>query len=203
MWTNYFDDIVVFNLPSRTDRLLESMEQFEQYNIPVRRYEAIVDESNGAEGLRKTLVKYFTECVENKRQNVLVFEDDVLFKEDPNPIMDKVVTQIPIDYDCIFLGCQVTNSFVKAHSENLLLLRQAYSTHAVCYSLKAMKDILAMGITAPIDNWLASNFQNRNNSYAIRPLLATQRAGYSSIGHAWIDWDKFITPKFNEHLRNI
>lgn len=54
MWTEYFDEVVLINLDKRVDRLLETAEELEKYNIPYKRIAAI-EHKNGAIGLLQKL----------------------------------------------------------------------------------------------------------------------------------------------------
>ena len=58
-WTNFFDGIYVLNLRHRTDRLLHITEEMEKYDIGFELVTSIENE-NGAEGLRQTVVKLFS-----------------------------------------------------------------------------------------------------------------------------------------------
>ena len=74
-WLSFFDEIFVLNLSKRQDRLLEITEHFEEYEIPFKRIESI-ENSNGAEGLRDTMLLIFEDAIDKGRENILVFEDD-------------------------------------------------------------------------------------------------------------------------------
>jgi GR25 family glycosyltransferase involved in LPS biosynthesis len=202
MWTEYFDEVVVLNLDKRVDRLLETAEELEKYNIPYKRIAAIEHE-NGAEGLKITLENILKDAVERKLSNILIFEDDVLFKENPTHTMEQVIKQTPEGWHIIYLGGQVSAGFHYKHSPNLFQLDTCYATHAWAISLEGMKQILSYGLYAPIDNCLVDGVQKMQKCYITYPLLATQRAGMSNIGGQFIDWDRFITPKYNEKLSQL
>jgi len=103
-WTNYFDKILVLNLRKRTDRLMEVYSEMEQYNIPFELVTAIENEQQGAEGLKETMQLIFEDAIKHNFQRILVFEDDVEWVRDPNPIMEEVVKQFPDNFHLIFLG---------------------------------------------------------------------------------------------------
>ena len=71
-WISKIDEIVVLNLPEREDRLIQFTAMMEEYKIPFRRIEAI-KKDNGAEGLRDSMVKLFTEALSKRHKNILVF----------------------------------------------------------------------------------------------------------------------------------
>jgi GR25 family glycosyltransferase involved in LPS biosynthesis len=200
MWTEFFDRIVVINLPKRLDRLLEVTEEMDKYNIPFELVDGMTSELGGAEGLRLTVEKIFKESIEKEHKNILIFEDDVVFVENPNSFMDEVVKQLPENYDIVFLGCQCTKGMNYRYSPNLLQLDGAFATHAAFYSLQGMREIINNGLKAPIDNYYVSDIQTLQRCYVTFPLLATQRAGVSSIGNTYIEWDKFITPRYYQKL---
>jgi len=202
-WTEFFDCIYLVNLTKRVDRLLEATEQLEKYNIPFKRVSAI-EKDNGAEGLRDTMLLIFNEAIEQKYENILVFEDDVLFlDEDVNGVMDKVVEQLPKDYRLLFLGAQYSNGFTHFQSPNLLPVTKAFATHATCYSVLAIKEILSLGMHYPIDNWMVTDIQTRGRCYGTYPLLATQRAGYSDIAKNDISWRAFIDGRYMQKIAEL
>lgn len=201
-WINKIDAIYCINLLKRDDRLLEFVEQAEKYRIPFQRYSAI-EHSNGAIGLKMTMEKLFTECLEKGYEHVLVFEDDCLNVEGVeifHDTMNKVMNNLPPNYVMIFLGCQLTGEIKYFHSPNLLKGTRMYSTHAVLYSKRGMMEAISQGISHPIDNWFVNNLETLNESYAVVPLLCSQREGFSDIGQSEISWRPFIEPRFNQKL---
>jgi hypothetical protein len=96
MWTDFFDKILVINLPSRTDRLLQIAEELYKWGIPYELVNA-TPHDNGAEGLRITVEKIFRDAVAANLKSVLIFEDDSMFVDscgNPNDTMEQVVKQL-------------------------------------------------------------------------------------------------------------
>ena len=204
-WIDFFDEIYVLNLEKREDRLLEITSHFEEYQIPFKRVSAVED-SNGARGLRDTMVNMFNEAIKKDYENILIFEDDAQFvvgKELVDDTMNKVVTQLPSNYLMCFLGGQPTGGFNSFYSENLLPVVKYFSTHSVAYSKQGIKEIMARNFDYPIDNWYVSDIQSLGNCYAIDPLLCTQRGGFSDIGHNEINWTPFIVPKHQQEINKL
>lgn len=205
-WVSKIDRIVLLNLNIREDRLLESAEQFENYSIPYERVTAIHDPEQGARGLRDTMKLVFEKALQDGIDNLLVFEDDVKFVQGVevfDDTMNKVMEQLPENYDMCMLGCQPTGGFSHFFSPNLLPVQKAYSTQAVLYSKKGMKEIMGKDFGYPIDNWFVDEIQIAGHSYCTYPLLASQRPGHSDIGHNFINWDVFITPKFEQKINEM
>jgi len=198
MWTDFFDKILVINLPSRTDRLLQIAEELYKWGIPYELVNATPHE-NGAEGLRITVEKIFRDAIADNLNSVLIFEDDAMFVDscgNPNDTMEQVVKQLPPTWQILYLGAQCTNGFKAKPSNNLLLLDMAFATHAWAISLDGMKEILAAGLESPIDNSIVKTVQPNGHTYITYPLLCTQRPGYSDIGRTEINWQPFIEQRY-------
>lgn len=202
-WYDKIGRIVVLNLAHREDRLLFFTEQAEKYDIPFERVEAIQDKIQGARGLRDSMVRLFNEEIAKGTEHLLVFEDDCLMVADEvtfKDTMEKVMEQLPSDYDMVFLGCQITNRISHFRSANLIPVTNAFSTHAVLYSLQGMKAVIALDLGYPIDNFLVEKLQPLGRCYCTYPLLASQLAGVSDIGGQFINWDVFISPRFEQRI---
>ena len=198
MWTDFFDKILVINLPSRTDRLLQIAEELYKWGIPYELVNA-TPHDNGAEGLRITVEKIFRDAIADNLNSVLIFEDDAMFVDscgNPNDTMEQVVKQLPPTWQILYLGAQCTNGFKAKTSSNLLLLDMAFATHAWAISLDGMKEILAAGLESPIDNSIVKTVQPNGHTYITYPLLCTQRPGYSDIGRTEINWQPFIEQRY-------
>jgi hypothetical protein len=202
-WTKFFDRIVLINLPTRNDRLLKSLNELDAYKIPFELYEA-TKLQNGAEGLQQTMLKLFKECIESGVENLLVFEDDIdIIDPSINEIMNEVLKQLPNNYDLLFLGVQPSKGFSNYHSKNLLPLVGGYGTHAVAYSLNAMKFCVNVGMRYPIDNWLVDELQTRGNCYCTYPMLCSQKEDVSDIGGVFISWKPFLEVKYQQEINKL
>jgi len=205
-WQRYFHHIFCINLKKRTDRLERVQYIFQEYGIDATIYEGIECEK-GAVGLVLTMKKLFTECLDNGIDRVLVFEDDVKMLHDPytfHNTMNKCVEDLKrVDWQQFYLGTQHPKPFFRWETENILPVELAFSTHAVAYGKRAMEAAECAFIDEPIDNWWVREFQKYNLSFCSYPILCTQEAMYSDIGNDYIDWDVYITPTFERHVRPI
>lgn len=204
-WQNKISRIVVLNLPERDDRLLDFAKQAEQYNIPYERISAIKD-TQGAKGLRDTMVLLFNDCISMGLENCLVFEDDAEIVASPpvfDDTMNKVVSQLPGNYWMCFLGCQITGSISHYHSPNVIQATMMFSTHAVLYSLQGMKEIAGRDFKYPIDNFYVSDIERYGHSYCTYPLLCSQKPGYSDICQNEISWVPFIDAKYQQKINEF
>lgn len=205
MWTDSIDKIFLINLAKRTDRLLQSIEQLNKFNIKYERVEAI-EMKDGAEGLRLTMLGIFEKAIENNWQNILVFEDDMdILEPDFNEIMDQIVQQFPPGFDMILLGgqlCKLPEGFYWTH---LLKVKGAYATHAVIYSLSCIKEIMRLGMESPIDNWLVSHLQVRNLTFMAFPMLISQIVSKSDIYSDCesMDWKEHLEIKYYKRIEQM
>lgn len=198
MWANFFDKIYVINLAKRTDRMEQAKNQLDKYNIPFERFEAIED-VNGAEGLRLTMIEIFTNAIRSNYKNILLLEDDLdVIQPEINSIMDNVVKDIPSNYDIIYLGCQLCRTPSEWYNENLLRVQSAFATHAAMYSLQAMKKILERNFFSPVDNCICQYVQPENLCFAIYPILISQIPSKSDIykDQECMDWRKYLQDKY-------
>lgn len=204
-WTKAMDKIYLINLAKRKDRLESATKQLNQYGIPFERVEAIENE-NGAEGLRLTMIKIFKEAIKKKYKQILVLEDDIdIIDSNINEVMGNVVNEIPEDFDIVYLGCQLCAVPIARFSQTLLNVKHAYATHAAIYSLKAMKAMIAGKITAPVDNFMVRTLQNEGNTYATFPILISQVVGKSDIysDKDIVDWKPFLEQKYWEMVNSM
>lgn len=204
-WPSFIDNVYLVNLAQREDRLLESAKLFEEYEIPYEVFPAIKD-TQGARGLRDTMLKIFNDTIEKKYENILVFEDDVKFIEDKitfHDILNKAIKQLPENYHILYLGGQPTGGYSHFHSPNLLPAIKYFATQSVIYSKQGIKEILGLGMDFPIDNWLVDVVQPMGFCYAIHPILCSQREGFSDIGGNIMDWHPFIEPRHNQKVAEI
>lgn len=201
MWHDYFNKIIVINLPEREDRLLETSTLLNEYEIPYFVFEA-TKHTNGALGLVSTMQRLFSNCIMLGYERILVFEDDVRFlepKESFNSIMDKCVDGLKsTDWGLFYAGVQLARPFTGKLTDNLFRINCGYSTHAVAYSRAAMTYFVNANVTEPIDNFFVREFQPRHPCYCAYPLLATQRTNYSDICKEEVNWDKYISGNYEK-----
>lgn len=190
----------------REDRLLDSAKILEEYEIPYQVFPAIQDKEQGARGLMNSMLAIFDEALTNGYENILVFEDDVKMVEDKitfHDVLDKAIKQLPGNYHLLYLGGQATGGYEYWHSDNLLPAVKYFATQSVIYSKQGIKEILALGMKYPIDNFIVEELQPMTRCYAIHPILCSQRDGFSDIGGQPMNWDVFITPRHNQKVAEI
>lgn len=207
MWTNFFDITVVINLNKRKDRKDYIAAELGKYNIP-HFYWIATENPNGKLGICQTMIYLFEFFLATGKDKILVFEDDAEFLIDPNNVMDKVVQQLPQDFHLLFLGANVFKPFKAKYSENLLLLNEAISCHAVCYSKAAVEIILprykemlqGKSIFRQTDMALNHYVVKLGKSFCTYPLLCTQRSDFSDIEKRKVNYQNLLINRYNQQL---
>lgn len=203
MWQQFFDRIFVINLKKRKDRLLDIFDEMERMDIDFELVTAIENEENGAIGLRDTVLQILEDAKKNQYESILIFEDDCVFtvdKETLDSTMAGAISQLPFDWQILYMSAQCSMGFTHRVGSNLLGLQGAFATHSWAISKQGILDILGSNLQAPIDNHIVANTQKQNKTYITYPILTTQRSGFSNIGKADINWDVFITTRYYQKL---
>jgi len=204
---DFFDEIFCINLDKRKDRWGLAQKEFEKINIldRVKRFPAI-ERKDGRLGCIKSHLEILKYAKKNNLNNVLIFEDDVMFLNDVNGVLDNVVKQLPVDWNLLYLGANLHSPLTNI-SDNLVLLNNGFSTHAISYN-KNVYDIFIKKYNTMnelilqsdiLDVWLASIIQNRGNSYLVKPLLATQRNDFSDIVKSDVNYS-FIEERYKKFV---
>jgi GR25 family glycosyltransferase involved in LPS biosynthesis len=201
MWTNFFSRIVLINLASRPDRLVESSLELKRHKIPFEVVEGIKNE-NGQQGISDTLRGLFRETLEQSNGPLLVFEDDVRMVVEPaefERIMDLALIELPSHWDMLYLGANLPSPrVVSEFSAHLLRTKRALALHAVAYSRRGMEEILSLPPTLPIDLQIADEINTAGGSFVTYPLLCTQKESYSNIERKVVCYSRYIEDRYAE-----
>lgn len=202
----YFDQIFVISLNNDIGRQRMAVldphlkEQKIEYTVWTA-----TEHENGIIGLLCSMHGLFTWCIQNGYENVLVLEDDSVFKVPFTPFIQEVYPQLPKNYHCLFLACTLM-SRPERISDNLLRIGSSYCTNAIVYTREAMKLILPMiekNPTQAYDITLMKNLQTEGKCYATYPMMCFQRKGYSSIEKTEMDWESYQVHAFNTYTKGI
>lgn len=199
-WTSFLDKIYLINLPDRPDRLLRAstMLNFRDLSFCVV---SATRKTDGRLGLLMTLQGLWQKSVDEGLERVLILEDDINIVGDL-AVMEKVMEQLPKDFDMLYLGCNLAQP-PTVYSANILCVHRALATHAVVYSRKAMTRLLSLPMHLPVDVFLANTIQAAGNCYCTYPLLISQYPGYSDIEKRQTDWTHVLEARFVERTKHL
>jgi glycosyl transferase family 25 len=203
MITDYFDGAFVINLDHRADRMEKVQKEFDRLNLTVERVSGIVGNPSGLVTVGKQgdvgCTLSHVKCIQIAKSfgwnDVLIFEDDVEFRDNANDLFDKYAPLVPDDWDMIYLGgnhwgrdLRLTPQMVEV-APNIYKTTHTLTTHAyaikqtmynavINYLGKANKQVDVMYV----------DLQELFNVYAIFPNLAWQRADKSDINGKQCDY---------------
>lgn len=184
---DYFDKIYCINLDRATDRWSNCKKQFNLYNINVNRFSAIESE-NGKNGLLKGEIgcmkshyEIIKKASEENLKNVFILEDDAVLVDNFNEVFDKMINQVPDDWDFIYLGGNHVGGLDKI-SDNIYKMKFTYTTHAIGIKNTMFNSIIETlkKEEKQVDVYYAMMMQYCN-AYVIKPHLSYQRDGFSYI----------------------
>lgn len=194
---DFFDTKICLNQKSRVDR----WQQFEQEAARVRLKDVqqfySIEASSAYESFclsQRVLLESF---IASDGKVLLALEDDVIFKD--LSYFDEALTELPDNWDILYLGANVTDSRPHRISKHLFKIQSAWTTHAVAYSRKMAEEILRLYInweqSGMYDDWLSRVILPVNNCYIIAPMVAWQRPVFSDIWgqnveYGWAEIDK-------------
>lgn len=181
----YFDKIYCINLDERPDRWKQALNEFKKVGIEnVERFSAFKHEK-GAIGCRESHLGIIRKAKEEKLNNVLIFEDDVLFIEKNIPLISKTLDDLKsTNWDLFYLGATVDPNvgFMNKITNNLFKTNFAYTTHAYAVNGSVFDKILNEAPYHPIiDVFYCRHIVPMGKSLIMNPMVAIQQEGYSNI----------------------
>jgi GR25 family glycosyltransferase involved in LPS biosynthesis len=171
---------------------------------------------SGRAGCFSSIRQVIKQAKNDNIDNVLIFEDDVLFLGDTIEVLRSSLGDLSeVDWQMFYLGASVTDEFSKAPlkkvTDNLLKMEGGQCTHAfACHSsiydeiLDNVPDIDTiipwMYRNESMDKWLAKTIQIHYNVYCTNPMVATQRPSWSDIDDKHSSFGEDLVERFNSFL---
>ena len=191
----FFSKGYYINLDRRTDRRLEFEDEMSKYELKdfferVSAEDSIVE----PDPIKKhyycasTYYKLFEKIYNEGTENVIIFEDDAYFYNDPNELSGITLCENALDelkdfpdWEMIYFGGHPIRE-VDIVSKTLMKAPTILTTHAIGYKRSAIKRILDEYhpfVDCAIDGWLGQ----RHNivKYLVNPIAVPQRDGKSDL----------------------
>lgn len=199
----YIDGIIYINLDKRTDRRKTIEAELDTLKCPYQRLSATYVPKNGAKGCAKSHINALNIAKKNKWKNVLIIEDDFVFKHnvDYKGILYNILTKLNFNFDVLMLSGHL-DSYYKTNIDNLLLkVNKCVKTDAYIVSDK-FYDTLLTNFTESYNNqpsnkpndsieqhgwdiWAIDQhwkkLQPQHDWYIIYPTIGQQQFGFSDI----------------------
>lgn len=206
---DFFDEIYCINLDHRKDRWELVQKEFEQVGVldRVKRFSAI-SAVDGRIGVIKSNLEIIKIAKEKKLNNVLIFEDDVHFINNPITNLELSISQIgTLDWMIFYLGAN-THEKLSVLRPNLLILKNAFAAHSLCYNKKSFDFFIRKyenlnkinEFNDILDVFLANYFQKKNLCLLVNPIITTQSPSYSDIEKKFVDYS-FIEERFKNNTK--
>lgn len=177
------DKIFFINRDSRKDRLDNITKRIAEVGLKASRFKAI--EGQEEDPAKAAMIGCFNshksiweKIKESKWDNVLILEDDALFASNFNAVLDCALSELPEDYDLLYLGASPDNGQWRHNDNTFEVVRPAdhqWCTHAYMVNKKVVEKLLdkASVMYAAIDQVLV-DLQPYIQTYATDPYIVTQ-----------------------------
>jgi len=200
-----FDASFCINLDESIKRWNDVQPEFEKIGVHVERFSAIKPD-NFIEGFRwpaeygcyLSHMAVIQKAFDDGLDNVLVFEDDVMFLEGYEEVLVKALEELPEDWDMFFLGLRpeedlepFSNNLYKAHYFNCA---QAYAVNK-----KTMKGLL--DVKPEILDVLYGKYTKNHNVYTPNKLVCTQRPNFSYNQKRFVDFESAFETSWRKHAK--
>lgn len=177
----YFDRIIVINLDRRTDRLEEFTKQAERIGFDFEVHKAVDGKLVGMDPIVAGKISHIEVLRKIKPdEKVLICEDDALFRDDFNEVIDDYMADLPEDWDIFYLGALKN----EVREVNKHWVRQVVSTGTQAYCVNPAKVDLFIEIAREFEKWIDVAYRlwaDRTNAYIAHPNLVIQSAGFSDL----------------------
>jgi len=222
---NFFDKIFYINLDSRPNRREQTEEVFKKYNITAERFPAIQlspeqNEALKADGCffigdeRPEHARFTKSCTLShlsvvlraklmRYSNVLIFEDDITFREDVIEELSKALEDLKQQerWDMFYIGCNPLR--YKKITDHLGQSLGAHTSHAYAVNEHFYDTILSIpykDLPSIDSNYRNLAFNEDNRILMCMQNLAHQAPGYSTLEETDVDYFPSIQYRYDSNM---
>jgi len=196
-----FDAIYVINIDSETDKWEHVKSELARNDITdYKRVSGVIIEGESTVisrnlGCTTSHLNIVKEASELGKENVLIFEDDVMFEDGIHDYLDIINNFVKNNsWDLFYLGGN-HEGLIEKVNDNIMRVYKTKTTHAYAIHKQCFSDIINWNINVPVDDMLINTIQSKGNSYCIYPRLALQKPGYSNIMNGFRDHTEALKEK--------
>lgn len=197
MLTDLFKNIYCINLDSRTDKWEQAQTEFKTHNIDgVKRFSAIKGNPDnlptkllpGEVGCLLSHLQIIKEAKEKNLDNIVVFEDDIIFHKEFNSLFNEFIKQVPADWNMIYFAGNHQGPTQKI-MPNIMRLSYTFTTHAYIMKNTMFDRVISEipKLERQVDVYYAL-FHRFYPTYCFLPHLIFQRPGISDIHNVYSDY---------------
>lgn len=187
---DFFDHIYCINLDRRPDRWKECVREFDRVEITdVERFTAVDGNSihtksvllPGEVGITLSNLNLLMDARKNSYERILILEDDIQFSENFVRDFDTWHSEIPNDWQMLYLGGNLVGWQPSPISDHVHLGKNILAIHALGLHASTYDSIISsINLNIQIDSTYSEQ-SNNFNSYLMTPRMAWQRECYSDI----------------------
>ena len=170
----------IINRPDRPDRLAHAREQLSLQGLNARLFPAFITKP-GYIGCKQSHLAIMEKCKTDV--SFMILEDDILFLQNFNDVIDEAIRELPSDWDCLYLGASPKQP-QERYSDHLFRLKNAHVTHGIIWHTReggAIEYILShKDSIKKIDDFFANVIQPLFNCFLVYPMMATQTSNFKS-----------------------
>lgn len=200
------DGVLYINLAHRTDRKKHIEKELNKLSLIYSNIERIdaVKHRNGGKGCGLSHIKALETAKKRNWKNVLIVEDDLIFKSQTNPVtyLSETLNELNGNFDVLMLSGNIykistTNKVnlskpIKVQTTSCYLINKHYYDKLIdnfkesCDNLLEIKEQSNYNKWAIDQNW--SKLQEKDNWFIFNPTLAYQMDDYSDIEEKNVDY---------------
>lgn len=195
--------IFCINLPSRTDRKKSALDTFHKNGLTGEHTPLFVDgipHEAGYVGCKLAHLSILKDMYCKGISRFMILEDDVDFLFPPLPFLKQIESQLPHSWDILYLGIN-PQSQLRKYSENLYEVRSGLTTHAMIFNNYAILDHVfrVSKVIDKIDLVYQKFIQPLGKCFAVSPICATQKDGFSDVTKCQNNYHDIIINSFNKN----
>lgn len=183
---------LVINLPERKDRLENVKLQLsgQEYSI----VEGIKEEKS-LNGIAKSHLKCVQIAKDNKWQNVLIMEDDLVLRPKFEEYLNHCLYNVPTEWDVLLGGVYLSKN-TQRYNDHWDKIGEFRGLHFYIVNQSAYTKVLSyeLGCDQHIDAWM-NRHGKRLNCFVTKKYVATQMVGYSDNVKAHVNYEHLISNK--------
>jgi len=184
---DFFDHVYCINLDHRKDRLKSAEKEFAKFGISFERVSGIKNNfninktiSDAEMGIVLTHKLIYLDAIKNNYKNILILEDDFVFRDTFVEDFNKTIKELPNDWDLFYLGGLYWWSLPKEYSENISLANKILGAHALGVKSTVFETLLNLTNFSEAVDVTYANKQKDLKSYISKKTLIGQKRGIKS-----------------------
>lgn len=192
-------NVYCINLAHRQDKWDLSQKEAQKLGVSLIRFDAIKHRVGHA-GCRASHLSLLGK-VKDEGEFMIVEDDFKILVDDPVAVVEAAHSQLPADWDMLYLGATLNEPLVR-YSDNLFVLKRAWATQAIIYNNQngVVDYILHNHNTKKFSVYLSAVIQDKFKCFITYPMVATQRAGMSDILRHKVDY-AVIEKRYNKYVQ--